>query len=71
MIDFHKIAQGLAENLCCRSTLDPSDTESLVREAFRRGLQLGLSMRAPDHLGRADSAKQCPRSPRAPVSTIH
>jgi hypothetical protein len=47
MIDFHKIAQGLAENLCRRSTLDPSNTETLIREAFQRGFQLGLSIRDP------------------------
>jgi hypothetical protein len=65
MIDYDKITRKVAEDLCRRkSTQDEEEIERLVREAFRRGLQLGLSVRLPEALTRAPDARAVlPSSP--------
>lgn len=47
MIDLDKITRNVAADLCRRASPSPKDVETLVRDAFRRGLQLGLSLRTP------------------------
>lgn len=48
MIDYDEIARKIAKDLCRHQALDDEKIVSLVRDAFRRGLQLGLSIRHPD-----------------------
>lgn len=60
MIDYSKLTRNLAKDLCRRQELDNKEIESLVREAFRRGLQLGLSVRVPRSLTRAPAPRTAP-----------
>jgi len=62
MINYDDLAHKIAKDLCRRQALDDEKIESLVKEAFRRGLQLGLSVRLPGSLTRAPAARAAPSS---------
>lgn len=64
MIDYDEISRKVAEDLCRRKSLQDEKIQSLVRDAFRRGLQLGLSVRLPGSLTRAPEPRTVlPSSP--------
>lgn len=52
MVDFDKITRAIAEDLCRSETPSKGDVEKLVRDAFRRGLEHGRSLRTPSTLAR-------------------
>lgn len=60
MIDLDKITRNVAADLCRRAAPSPKNVETLVRDAFRRGLQLGLSLRAPSKLSPPTSRDPAP-----------
>jgi len=67
MIDFDAISRKVAEDLCRRNAPSTKDLETVVHEAFRRGLQLGLSVRTPGSLTRSPDG----RTPPSPPPRIH
>lgn len=63
MIDLDKITCNVAADLCRRAAPSPKNVETLVRDAFRRGLQLGLSLRTPSKLSPPASHDPVPPPP--------
>jgi hypothetical protein len=69
MPDIDTIAAGLAADLTRQSSARHTETERLAIEAFRRGLQLGLSLRdwralhsSPDHRSAQQEHDPCTRT---------
>lgn len=62
MINYDDLARKIAKDLCRRQALDDEKIVSLVRDAFRRGLQLGLSVRHPESPTRPPDATAAPPS---------
>lgn len=48
MIDINNLARRLATDLTQSAGVDSAQVEDVVRDAFQRGLDLGLSMRMAD-----------------------
>lgn len=68
MIDIGRIADGLAANLL-NHAMPSANSQPLIAEAFRRGLQLGLSVRQPER-PQQDAVVLADKDP-APWSTTH
>ena len=69
MIDMDKIAAGIAAELLRKTSILPDGVERIVCEAFRRGVQLGLSLRDGGALtgGPADPSTKPASSPSTPM----
>lgn len=51
MIDIQKIAAGFAADVARTASIQSETIEPILRDAFRRGLQLGLTLRKSADLG--------------------
>ncbi|WOJ91722.1 hypothetical protein RZS28_18515 (plasmid) [Methylocapsa polymorpha] len=51
MIDIQKLAAGFAANVARTSNIPSEAIEPILRDAFQRGLQLGLTLRKSADLG--------------------
>lgn len=60
MIDTDKLAAGIAADLMRTGAYRTGNLEYVIREAFRRGFQIGEAMRTP--------AQFCRRHPNASAS---
>ena len=60
MIDIDQLASGLANNLLETSGL-PDEAKGPIRDAIRRGLYLGLSIRQPGAFRAASDSPQLPK----------
>ncbi len=69
MIDIERLASGLADNLLHASE-SPTDAKSLIEDAFRRGLHLGLSVR-PRNAFRSSSKQSREPKDAEPWTTMH
>lgn len=68
MTPIEKIAAGLASDLAQEASIRAPQVQMLLREAFHRGLTLGLSIRDSRHL----ASDPTPPSPEpAPWTPMH
>jgi hypothetical protein len=48
MIDINRFAEGFAADAARTSNIQSETIQDIVRDAFRRGLQIGLALRQPE-----------------------